>query len=82
MIVLDNPVSTPLDAVGNVFESNVQSESGIVVFFDELEENQVSAVRYSLVDDLFTARGGVVTTFDNLSFEDLAEFTADNFEVT
>ena len=79
VVVLDEPASSPLRAVDEIFGSEAQLDSGVVIFADSSEENQVSAVRYSLVDDLFTARGGVVTNFDNLGFEDLENFTADNF---
>lgn len=80
VIVLDEPVSSPLDAVSNIFDNRAQLDSsGIVIFSDNSEENKASVVQYSGVDDLFTARGGLVTTLDNLSFENLADFSADNF---
>ena len=79
VIVLDQPASSPLRAVDRIFGSEADLDSGVVIFSDSSEENQVSAVRYSNLDGIFNARGGVVTNFENLGFEDLENFTADNF---
>ena len=79
VVVLDQPASSPVPAVDEIFGSEADLDSGVVIFSDSSEEDRVSAVRYSNLDGILNARGGVVTTFDNLGFEDLESFTADNF---
>ncbi|MEL6384424.1 MAG: calcium-binding protein [Cyanobacteria bacterium J06626_18] len=83
VVVLAEPELTVADAFSEVRGGGGDTDAGIVIFADALPGNSgdvdIKAVQYANIDRFLRGQGGQVTVFENLTVDDLASLTADNF---